>query len=108
MSCPRHSICTETGYFTRARRSRIWHAAGLGATPSSTNTLVICAGDELVPYLVWRGLSVPAARRVGLLISGGRDHLAARIVFPEIRKGSPVWFIGRWLHESDDSPRYLG
>jgi DNA primase len=67
-----------------------------------------CAGDELVPYLVWRGLPVPAARRVGLLIPGGREHLAGRIVFPEIRQGSPVWFIGRSLHESDDSPRYLG
>ena len=67
-----------------------------------------CAGDELVPYLVWRGLPVRAARRVGLLIPGGREHLAGRIVFPEIRQGSPVWFIGRSLHESDDSPRYLG
>ena len=33
---------------------------------------------------------------------------AGRIVFPEIRQGNPVWFIGRSLHESDDFPRYLG
>ena len=66
------------------------------------------AGDELIPYLVWRGLSVPAARRVGLLVSDGRERLAGRIVFPELRQGQPVWFIGRLLHASDHDPRYLG
>ena len=51
MSWPRHSICTETGYFTRARRSRIWRAAGLDATSSSTNTLAIARVTNSFPTL---------------------------------------------------------
>ena len=66
------------------------------------------AGDELVPYLAWRGVPVSAARRVGLLRADGRERLAGRIVFPEIRQRQPIWLIGRLLEPADDLPRYLG
>ncbi len=66
------------------------------------------AGDELVPYLVWRKLPVAYARRVGLLGANGSEHLAGRIVFAEIRQGQPVWFIGRQLEPEPTGPKYLG
>ncbi len=66
------------------------------------------AGDELVPYLAWRNVPASAARRVGLLLADGREKLAGRIVFPEIRERQPVWLIGRLLEPADDQPRYLG
>ncbi len=63
-------------------------------------------GDELVPYLRRRRLSVAAARRAGLL-RRGCEFLAGRIVIPELRGGQPVWLIGRALHRPADAPRYL-
>jgi len=64
-------------------------------------------GDELVPYLRWRRLSVVAAHRVGLLRTGGREALAGRIVFPEIRQEQPIWLIGRVLGPAVKKKRYL-
>ena len=52
------------------------------ASPSATNS---CS------YLAWRGVPVSAAKRVGLLRGDGRESLAGRIVFPEIRQRQPVW-----------------
>jgi len=68
----------------------------------------LAAGDELVPYLAWRHVPASAARRVGLLRADGREMLAGRIVFPELRHRQPVWLIGRVLEAPDDLPRYLG
>jgi DNA primase len=68
----------------------------------------VAAGDELVPYLAWRNVPASAARRVGLLRADGREMLAGRIVFPEIRQRQPIWLIGRLLEPADDLPRYLG
>ena len=64
------------------------------------------SGDELVPYLRRRRLSLAAARRAGLL-RHGHEFLAGRIVIPEFRAGQPVWLIGRALHCPADAPRYL-
>ena len=66
------------------------------------------AGDELTPYLAWRQVPASAAKRVGLLRSDGRERLAGRIVFPEIRQRQPVWLIGRLLEPADDLLRYSG
>jgi DNA primase len=65
-------------------------------------------GDELVHYLVWRNLPVSSGRRVGLLEPDGSERLRGRIVFPEIRHGQPIWFIGRQLDPDDSVPKYLG
>jgi DNA primase len=65
------------------------------------------AGGELVPYLAWRGLPAYVARRVGLLNADGRERLAGRIVFPEVRRSEPIWLIGRLLG-ADSEERYLG
>jgi DNA primase len=71
------------------------------------------AGDELVRYLAWRRLPLDAARRIGLLRADGREYLAGRIVFPEIRAGHANWLIGRVLDRPSSKtttagPRYLG
>jgi DNA primase len=68
----------------------------------------VTTGDELVSYLAWRGVPVSAAIRVGLLHTDGRERLAGRIVFPEIREHQPIWLIGRLLGPAEDQPRYLG
>jgi DNA primase len=61
-----------------------------------------------VHYLAWRNVPASAARRVGLLQADGRERLAGRVVFPEIRQRQPVWLIGRLLEPAEDLPRYLG
>jgi DNA primase len=66
------------------------------------------AGDELVRYLAWRRLPIGAARRTGLLRADGREYLAGRIVFPEMRKGQPIWLIGRVLGPGVADEKYLG
>jgi DNA primase len=71
------------------------------------------AGDELAQYLAWRRLPLNAARRTGLLRAAGREYLAGRIVFPEIRAGHATWLIGRVLETparetTSAGPRYLG
>jgi DNA primase len=71
------------------------------------------AGDELVRYLLWRRLPLDTARRVGLLRADGREYLAERVIFPEIRAGHAVWLIGRVLdtparEKTSAGPRYLG
>lgn len=71
------------------------------------------SGGELIAYLRWRRLSLGAAVRTGLITDDGREFLAGRIVFPELRAGQPVWLIGRVLptpdgHPSACSSTYLG
>ena len=71
------------------------------------------AGDELVRYLLWRRLPLDAARRAGLLRADGREYLAERIIFPEIRAGHAVWLIGRVIDTPSSERmsaglRYLG
>jgi DNA primase len=71
------------------------------------------AGNQLIPYLIWRRLPLDAARRTGLLRADGREFLAGRIIFPEIRAGRVTWLIGRLLRTPSDEPlaggpRYLG
>jgi DNA primase len=47
-------------------------------------------GEELVAYLHWRRLPLGAAVRPGLITADGREFLAGRIVFPELRDGQTV------------------
>jgi DNA primase catalytic core len=65
------------------------------------------SGDELIAYLRWRRLPAQAAVRVGLLGRDGREFLAGRVVVPEIRRGEPVWLVGRTV-EGNGGPKYLG
>jgi DNA primase len=70
-------------------------------------------GDALVSYLRWRRLPLGAALRAGLLTGDGREFLAGRVIFPELRQGRPVWMIGRALESADGpatcaEPKYLG
>jgi len=81
---------------------------GVAPTTAECCRLGYASGDELVPYLRWRRLSVQAALRVGLLGRDGRELLAGRIVVPEIRHGQPIWLIGRLLTNDVERPKYLG
>jgi len=70
-------------------------------------------GGELIPYLRWRRLPLGAAVRIGLITDHGREFLAGRIVFPEVRDDQPVWLIGRAIPTPDGypivpGPTYLG
>ena len=70
-------------------------------------------GGELVPYLRWRYLPLGPAVTTGLISRSGREVLAGRIVFPELRSGRPIWMSGRVLESPDGEPvvagpRYLG
>jgi DNA primase len=73
-----------------------------------------CAGNALVTYLGWRHLPLAAAVRVGLLRpspdGGPREVFAGRIVMPEVRRGQPIWLVGRTRMEPspEDQPKYLG
>ena len=81
---------------------------GFGKEVVEQAQLGYAAGGELVPYLAWRRLPAHAARRAGLLDSDGRERLAGRIVFPEVRDGEPIWLIGRLVDTDSQDPRYLG
>jgi DNA primase len=84
-------------------------ARGFGRELLERERIGFAAGGELVPYLAWRGLGPRRARRAGLLDADGREVMQGRIVFPEVREGSPVWLIGRLLETvSEEVPRYLG
>ncbi len=69
--------------------------------------LGFAVGDELVPYLNWRGLSLRAARKAGLIDANNHERFAGRVVFAEYRRGQAVWLVGRALG-ADLEPRYLG
>ncbi len=64
-------------------------------------------GDELVAYLRWRRLPLPAAIRVGLLGPDGNERFKGRVVVPEIRRAQPIWLIGRTINGKGEEPRYL-
>ncbi len=66
------------------------------------------SGDELIAYVHWRRLPAQAAIRVGLLGRDGREFLAGRVVVPEIRRGEPVWLVGRTVEGNGGGPKYLG
>jgi DNA primase len=66
-------------------------------------------GDQLLPLLRWRGLPLWAALKTGLLNRRGHEHLAGRIVVPELRHGHPVWLVGRLVDSDGDekTPKYV-
>ncbi len=97
-------------------RNRLLHdPASLGylATRGFERDLVeqarlgFAVGDELVPYLNWRGLSLRAARKAGLIDANNHERFAGRVVFAEYRRGQAVWLVGCALG-ADLEPRYLG
>jgi DNA primase len=57
--------------------------------------------------LRWRRLPIPAAIRVGLLGPDGNERFKGRVVVPEIRRGQPIWLIGRTIDTKGEEPKYL-
>lgn len=58
----------------------------------------------LAQHLRTHGLSLAAARNLGLL-QGGRDTMLGRVVIPDLRGGRAAWLTGRSVNGRD--PRYL-
>ncbi len=78
-------------------------ARGISAATARRRCLGFgCRG--LADHLRTRGLSLAAARSVGLL-SGERDTMLGRIVIPDIRGGRATWLTSRSVDGRD--PRYL-
>lgn len=70
-------------------------------------------GHSLEAYLR-RRTGLRTAQELGLLHrptkgdgSHLREHLAGRIVVPELRGGQAIWFIGRRLEDDPQRPKYL-
>jgi DNA primase len=86
------------------------YVAGRGLERSTLERCRVgyATGDELAAYLRWRRLPAPAAVRVGLLGRDGREFLAGRVVVPEVRRGEPVWLVGRTVEDTGGGPKYLG
>lgn len=80
---------------------------GLTQTTLEACQVGYARGDQLVAYLRWRRLPVPAAVRIGLLTRLGREFFAGRVVVPETRRGQPIWLIGRALDGAANVPKYL-
>src|SRR5205085_998659 len=49
-----------------------------------------------------------AAQQTGLLREDGSELLAGRIVLPELRRGQPIWMIGRALGGTNSTSRAGG
>jgi DNA primase catalytic core len=86
------------------------YVAGRGLERSTLKRCRVgyAGGDELAAYLRWRRLPAQAAVRVGLLGCDGREFLAGRVVVPEIRRGEPLWLVGRTVDGNGGGPKYLG
>ena len=60
-----------------------------------------CRGDALAQELRRRGISLAAARELGLLVGPEqRERFAGRITIPELRKGQPLWMTGRRIDDT--------
>lgn len=99
---PERDACLElaaTLYAARLRREPVplAYCAGRGLTLAALARCRVgfAAGDELVPALRDRGLSLDAARRTGLLTARGAEFLTGRITVPERRGARTAWMVGR-------------
>ncbi len=86
------------------------YVEGRGLDPATLESCRVgyASGNELAAYLRWRRLPTGAALRVGLLGRDGREHMAGRVVVPEIRAGQPIWLVGRIVGSEENAPKYLG
>ena len=81
------------------------YLATRGVSPATARRCRLGFGQPgLAEHLRMRGLSLAAARSVGLL-SGERDTMLGRVVIPDIRDGRATWVTGRSVDGRD--PRYL-
>ncbi len=96
-----------TFYHDALSRSRgaLAYLATRGIRPATARRYRLGFGRPgLAEHLRRRGLSLAAARDVGLL-SGERDTMLGRVVIPDIRRGRGVWLTGRSVDGRE--PRYL-
>jgi len=81
------------------------YLAARGVSPAIAGQCRLGLGCRgLAVHLHRRGLSLDAARRVGLL-SGERETMLGRIVIPDLRGGRAAWLTGRSVGGRD--PRYF-
>jgi DNA primase len=101
-------IDTAVGFYHDAlwqSSDALAYLATRGVSPATARRCRLGFGRSgLAEHLRSRGLSVAAARSVGLL-SGERDTMLGRIVIPDFRGGRATWLTGRSVDGQD--PRYL-
>lgn len=94
--------------------SALGYATERGVSKETLDRLHVgyCAGTGLLRYLSWLHIPERFAWRAGLLRRGedGRtaERLSGRVVVPEMRRGRPVWLVGRAWDPPDAEPKYLG
>lgn len=88
---------------------------GIGPELARACRLGYCPGQGLSEALRRAGVPLRAAWEVGLLVGRagqagreGCERFAGRVTIPELRRGQPIWLIGRLLDETADAPRYMG
>jgi len=64
-------------------------------------------GQQLVPYLRRRRLSLKRARELGLLFRSDAEAMSGRVVIPELRGAHCGWMVGRVL-DGRSHPKYRG
>ncbi len=101
-------IDAAASFYHDALQRSLEAPAYLAARGIDPNTARRCrlgfAGHGLADHLRRCGLSLAAARRVGLF-SGGEGTMVGRIVIPDLQDGEARWLTGRDLGQG--MPRYL-
>lgn len=84
-------------------------ARGLTLNLADRCGLGFCRGDQLAHELRRRGISLAAAREIGVLVGPEhRERFAGRMTIPELRKGHPIWMTGRCIKApTEGEPRYM-
>ena len=98
-----------------AEAQRYLTRRGIGPELAHACRLGYCPGQGLSEALRRAGVPLRAAWEVGLLVGRagkarqeGCERFAGRVTIPELRRGHPIWLIGRLLDETADAPRYMG
>jgi DNA primase len=92
-----------------AEAQRYLTRRGIGPDLARACRVGYCPGRGLVEALRRAGVSLRTAWDIGLLVGrAGRERFAGRVTIPELRRGQPIWLIGRLLDETADAPRYMG
>jgi DNA primase len=101
-----------------AEAQRYLTRRGIGPELARACRLGYCPGRGLPEALRRAGVPLRAAWEVGLLVGRagpagqagreGCERFAGRVTIPELRRGQPIWLIGRLLDETADAPRYMG
>jgi len=84
------------------------YARGIHPETVKQQHLGFADGRTFPAYAARNASIAEAARRAGLLTPDGRETLAGRLVFPEVRDGAVWYLIGRTVPPHTSKYKYLG